>query len=65
MMPLPTDFRRVKESCWHKRSCSRRFLSRRALLRGANYWDHLEEMAEIAKRVTGKAPSMAKAKDSL
>jgi 2-keto-4-pentenoate hydratase/2-oxohepta-3-ene-1,7-dioic acid hydratase in catechol pathway len=30
---------------------------------GANYWDHLEEMAEIAKRVTGKAPSMTKAKD--
>jgi len=25
---------------------------------GANYWDHLEEMAEIAKRVTGKAPAM-------
>lgn len=30
---------------------------------GANYWDHLEEMAEIAKRVTGKAPVMTKAKD--
>jgi 2-keto-4-pentenoate hydratase/2-oxohepta-3-ene-1,7-dioic acid hydratase in catechol pathway len=30
---------------------------------GANYWDHLEEMAEIAKRATGKAPSMVKAKD--
>jgi len=30
---------------------------------GANYWDHLEEMAEIAKRMTGKAPSMTKAKD--
>ncbi|HVZ53739.1 MAG TPA: fumarylacetoacetate hydrolase family protein [Pseudolabrys sp.] len=30
---------------------------------GANYWDHLEEMAEIAKRVTGKAPAMTKAKD--
>ncbi len=30
---------------------------------GANYWDHLEEMAEIAKRVTGKAPSMTKGKD--
>jgi len=30
---------------------------------GANYWDHLEEMAEIAKRVTGKAPAMVKAKD--
>ena len=30
---------------------------------GANYWDHLEEMAEIAKRVTGKAPSMVKGKD--
>lgn len=30
---------------------------------GANYWDHLEEMAEVAKRVTGKAPSMTKAKD--
>ncbi len=27
---------------------------------GANYWDHLEEMAEIAKRVTGKVPSMVK-----
>jgi len=30
---------------------------------GANYWDHLEEMAEIARRVTGKAPSMTKGKD--
>jgi 2-keto-4-pentenoate hydratase/2-oxohepta-3-ene-1,7-dioic acid hydratase in catechol pathway len=30
---------------------------------GANYWDHLEEMAEIAKRVTGKAPAMQKAAD--
>lgn len=30
---------------------------------GANYWDHLEEMAEVAKRVTGKAPAMTKAKD--
>ena len=30
---------------------------------GANYWDHLEEMAEVAKRVTGKAPSMTKAKE--
>ena len=30
---------------------------------GANYWDHLEEMAEIAKRVTGKAPAMVKAAD--
>lgn len=30
---------------------------------GANYWDHLEEMAEIAKRTTGKAPSMTKAAD--
>ncbi len=30
---------------------------------GANYWDHLEEMAEVAKKVTGKAPSMEKAKD--
>jgi 2-keto-4-pentenoate hydratase/2-oxohepta-3-ene-1,7-dioic acid hydratase in catechol pathway len=30
---------------------------------GANYWDHLEEMAEIARKVTGKAPTMAKAKD--
>ena len=27
---------------------------------GANYWDHLEEMAEIAKRTTGQAPSMTK-----
>lgn len=27
---------------------------------GANYWDHLQEMAEIAKRVTGKAPSLEK-----
>ena len=27
---------------------------------GANYWDHLEEMAEIAKRTTGKAPSLTK-----
>jgi 2-keto-4-pentenoate hydratase/2-oxohepta-3-ene-1,7-dioic acid hydratase in catechol pathway len=27
---------------------------------GANYWDHLEEMAEIAKRTTGRAPSMTK-----
>jgi 2-keto-4-pentenoate hydratase/2-oxohepta-3-ene-1,7-dioic acid hydratase in catechol pathway len=30
---------------------------------GANYWDHLEEMAEIAKKVTGKAPSLQKAVD--
>jgi 2-keto-4-pentenoate hydratase/2-oxohepta-3-ene-1,7-dioic acid hydratase in catechol pathway len=30
---------------------------------GANYWDHLEEMAEIAKRVTGKTPAMVKGKD--
>jgi 2-keto-4-pentenoate hydratase/2-oxohepta-3-ene-1,7-dioic acid hydratase in catechol pathway len=30
---------------------------------GANYWDHLEEMAEAAKAVTGKAPSMSKAKE--
>lgn len=30
---------------------------------GANYWDHLEEMAEIAKRVTGKAPAMVKGND--
>jgi len=30
---------------------------------GANYWDHLEEMAEIAKRVTGNAPAMTKGKD--
>jgi 2-keto-4-pentenoate hydratase/2-oxohepta-3-ene-1,7-dioic acid hydratase in catechol pathway len=30
---------------------------------GANYWDHLEEMAEIAKKMTGKAPSMQKAAD--
>jgi 2-keto-4-pentenoate hydratase/2-oxohepta-3-ene-1,7-dioic acid hydratase in catechol pathway len=28
---------------------------------GANYWDHLEEMAEIARRATGKAPAMTKA----
>jgi 2-keto-4-pentenoate hydratase/2-oxohepta-3-ene-1,7-dioic acid hydratase in catechol pathway len=28
---------------------------------GANYWDHLEEMAEIARRTTGKTPSMTKA----
>lgn len=28
---------------------------------GANYWDHLEEMSEIAKRTTGKTPSMVKA----
>lgn len=27
---------------------------------GANYWDHLEEMAEIAKLTTGTAPSMTK-----
>lgn len=27
---------------------------------GANYWDHLEEMAEIAKKTTGKAPTMTK-----
>ena len=27
---------------------------------GANYWDHLAEMAEVAKRTTGKAPSMTK-----
>jgi len=27
---------------------------------GANYWDHLQEMVEIAARATGKAPSPAK-----
>jgi 2-keto-4-pentenoate hydratase/2-oxohepta-3-ene-1,7-dioic acid hydratase in catechol pathway len=27
---------------------------------GANYWDHFEEMAEITRRTTGKAPSMTK-----
>jgi 2-keto-4-pentenoate hydratase/2-oxohepta-3-ene-1,7-dioic acid hydratase in catechol pathway len=27
---------------------------------GANYWDHLAEMAEIAKRTTGVAPAMTK-----
>jgi 2-keto-4-pentenoate hydratase/2-oxohepta-3-ene-1,7-dioic acid hydratase in catechol pathway len=27
---------------------------------GANYWDHLEEMVEIAKRTTGKASSTTK-----
>jgi 2-keto-4-pentenoate hydratase/2-oxohepta-3-ene-1,7-dioic acid hydratase in catechol pathway len=27
---------------------------------GANYWDHLEEMAEVAGKTTGKAPSMVK-----
>ena len=27
---------------------------------GANYWDHLQEMAEIAKRTTGKEVSLAK-----
>jgi 2-keto-4-pentenoate hydratase/2-oxohepta-3-ene-1,7-dioic acid hydratase in catechol pathway len=30
---------------------------------GANYWDHLEEMAEAAKRVTGEAPAMVKNKE--
>jgi 2-keto-4-pentenoate hydratase/2-oxohepta-3-ene-1,7-dioic acid hydratase in catechol pathway len=30
------------------------------LCAGANYWDHLKEMAEIAQRTTGKMPSMAK-----
>jgi 2-keto-4-pentenoate hydratase/2-oxohepta-3-ene-1,7-dioic acid hydratase in catechol pathway len=30
---------------------------------GANYWDHLAEMAEVAKRMTGKAPSMEKPAD--
>jgi 2-keto-4-pentenoate hydratase/2-oxohepta-3-ene-1,7-dioic acid hydratase in catechol pathway len=27
---------------------------------GANYWDHLQEMAEIARRTTGTAPAMTK-----
>ncbi|HZD90075.1 MAG TPA: fumarylacetoacetate hydrolase family protein [Pseudolabrys sp.] len=27
---------------------------------GANYWDHLKEMADIAERTTGKRPSMTK-----
>jgi len=27
---------------------------------GANYWDHLQEMAEIARRTTGKEVSLAK-----
>ena len=30
---------------------------------GANYWDHLAEMAEAAKAVTGKAPDMTKPKE--
>lgn len=30
---------------------------------GANYWDLLQEMAEAAKAVIGKAPSMQKAKE--
>jgi 2-keto-4-pentenoate hydratase/2-oxohepta-3-ene-1,7-dioic acid hydratase in catechol pathway len=30
---------------------------------GANYWDHLEEMAEYVRRTTGQAPPMAKQKD--
>lgn len=30
---------------------------------GANYWDHLAEMADAAKAVTGKAPSMSKGKE--
>ncbi|MBW8638454.1 fumarylacetoacetate hydrolase family protein [Hoeflea sp. WL0058] len=28
---------------------------------GANYWDHLKEMAEFVKKMTGSAPSMEKA----
>ncbi|MDT3683720.1 MAG: fumarylacetoacetate hydrolase family protein [Pseudorhodoplanes sp.] len=28
---------------------------------GANYWDHLEEMSEIAMKTTGKKPDMTKA----
>jgi 2-keto-4-pentenoate hydratase/2-oxohepta-3-ene-1,7-dioic acid hydratase in catechol pathway len=28
---------------------------------GANYWDHLAEMADIAKKTTGKTPDMKKA----
>jgi 2-keto-4-pentenoate hydratase/2-oxohepta-3-ene-1,7-dioic acid hydratase in catechol pathway len=27
---------------------------------GANYWDHLKEMAEVARQVTGKLPEMTK-----
>ena len=27
---------------------------------GANYWDHLNEMADIAERTTGKRPAMTK-----
>ena len=27
---------------------------------GANYWDHIEEMAEVARKTTGKASSMVK-----
>lgn len=27
---------------------------------GANYWDHLNEMADIAERTTGKRPAMSK-----
>jgi 2-keto-4-pentenoate hydratase/2-oxohepta-3-ene-1,7-dioic acid hydratase in catechol pathway len=30
---------------------------------GANYWDHLREMADIAERTTGKRPSMTKPKE--
>jgi 2-keto-4-pentenoate hydratase/2-oxohepta-3-ene-1,7-dioic acid hydratase in catechol pathway len=28
---------------------------------GANYWDHLEEMAEVVRKTTGKSPPMTKA----
>jgi 2-keto-4-pentenoate hydratase/2-oxohepta-3-ene-1,7-dioic acid hydratase in catechol pathway len=30
---------------------------------GANYWDHLEEMGELVKRMTGSAPKMEKLKE--
>ena len=30
---------------------------------GANYWDHFEEMAEIARRTTGKTRSMVKPRE--
>jgi 2-keto-4-pentenoate hydratase/2-oxohepta-3-ene-1,7-dioic acid hydratase in catechol pathway len=30
---------------------------------GANYWDHLQEMADAVKKMTGKMPSLQKAAD--
>ena len=64
MMPLRMGFRRAKEFSLAQAKLLAPILYPGALYcAGANYWDHLDEMAEIAKRVTGQAPAISKAKD--